>query len=85
MLTKTLTKILTPNQITLLRLGLAFLSLGLFNIGSYASLAALALLLFTLALDAADGYVARRRSLSSDAGAAFDIAADRIVESVCWI
>jgi CDP-diacylglycerol--glycerol-3-phosphate 3-phosphatidyltransferase len=82
---KMLTKILTPNQITLLRLGLAFLSLGLFNIGSYASLAALALLLCTLALDAADGYVARRRRLSSDAGAAFDIAADRIVESICWI
>jgi phosphatidylglycerophosphate synthase len=77
--------VLSPNQITLLRLGLAFVSLALFSLGSFASLFALALLLITLALDAADGFVARRWKLTSDAGAAFDIAADRIVESVYWI
>ena len=76
---------LTPNQITLLRLALVFVSIGLFRLGSYASLVALALLVITLGLDAADGFVARRFRLSSDAGAAFDIAADRIVESVYWI
>lgn len=76
---------LSPNQITILRLGLAFLSIGLLSLGGAASWVALALLLITLALDAADGYVARRRHLQSDAGAAFDIAADRIVESVFWI
>lgn len=76
---------LTPNRITLLRLGLAFLSLALFNLGSYASVAALALLVITLALDAADGYIARQRRLATDTGAAFDIAADRIVESLFWI
>lgn len=75
----------SPNQITLIRLGLVFVSIGLFGIGSYASLVALVLLILTLALDAADGFVARRRRLSSDAGAAFDIAADRIVESAYWI
>lgn len=75
----------SPNQITLIRLGLVFVSIGLFGIGSYASLVALVLLVVTLALDAADGFVARRRRLSSDAGAAFDIAADRIVESAYWI
>ncbi|MBX3276759.1 MAG: CDP-alcohol phosphatidyltransferase family protein [Acidobacteria bacterium] len=76
---------LTPNQITILRLALAFLSIGLFSLGGAASWVALALLVITLALDAADGYVARRRHLTSDAGAAFDIAADRIVESVYWV
>jgi phosphatidylglycerophosphate synthase len=75
----------TPNQITLIRLALVFVSIGLFKLGSYASLAALLLVVITLGLDAADGFVARRFRLSSDAGAAFDIAADRIVESVYWI
>lgn len=75
----------TPNQITLIRLALVFVSIGLFRLGSYASLGALLLLVVTLGLDAADGFVARRFRLSSDAGAAFDIAADRIVESVYWI
>ena len=75
----------TPNQITLIRLALVFVSIGLFKLGPYASLVALVLLVVTLGLDAADGFVARRFRLSSDAGAAFDIAADRIVESVYWI
>jgi len=76
---------LSPNQITLIRLALVFVSIGLFTLGSYASLLALVLLVITLGLDAADGFVARRFRLTSDAGAAFDIAADRIVESAYWI
>ncbi len=76
---------MSPNLITLVRVFLAFVSIALFRAGSYASVAALILLVVTLALDAADGYVARRRKQASDVGAAFDIAADRIVESVFWI
>ncbi|MGH9769480.1 MAG: CDP-alcohol phosphatidyltransferase family protein [Blastocatellia bacterium] len=76
---------MSPNLITLIRVFLAFTSIALFRAGSYASVAALILLVVTLALDAVDGFVARRRSRASDAGAAFDIAADRIVESVFWI
>jgi phosphatidylglycerophosphate synthase len=76
---------MSPNLITLVRVFLAFVSIALFRAGSYASVAALILLVVTLALDAADGYVARRRKRASDVGAAFDIAADRIVESVFWI
>jgi len=76
---------MSPNLITLVRVFLAFVSIALFRAGSYASVAALILLVVTLALDAADGYVARRRKSASDVGAAFDIAADRIVESVFWI
>jgi len=76
---------MSPNLITLVRVFLAFISIALFRAGSYASVAALILLVVTLALDAVDGYVARRRGSASDVGAAFDIAADRIVESVFWI
>ncbi len=76
---------MSPNLITLVRVFLAFVSVALFRAGSYASVAALILLVVALALDAADGYVARRRGSASDVGAAFDIAADRIVESVFWI
>src|SRR5215475_11405687 len=76
---------MSPNLITLIRVFLALVSIALFRAGSYASVAALILLVVTLALDAVDGFVARRKSRSSDSGAAFDIAADRIVESVFWI
>jgi CDP-diacylglycerol--glycerol-3-phosphate 3-phosphatidyltransferase len=76
---------MSPNLITLIRVVLAFVSIALFRAGSYASLAALILLVVTLALDAVDGFVARRKRRVSAAGAAFDIAADRIVESVFWI
>jgi phosphatidylglycerophosphate synthase len=76
---------MSPNLITLIRVFLAFASIAMFRAGSYASAAALVLLVVTLALDAVDGYVARQKQRVSDAGAAFDIAADRIVESVFWI
>jgi phosphatidylglycerophosphate synthase len=76
---------MSPNLITLIRVVLAFVSIALFRAGSYATVAALILLVVTLALDAVDGFVARRRRRASAAGAAFDIAADRIVESVFWI
>lgn len=76
---------MSPNLITLIRVALAFVSIALFRAGSYASVAALIVLVVTLALDAVDGFVARRQRRVSAAGAAFDIAADRIVESVFWI
>ena len=76
---------MSPNLITLVRVFLAFVTIALFGVSGYASLAAVVLLVLTLALDAVDGYVARRDGRTSDIGAAFDIAADRIVESVFWI
>ena len=76
---------MSPNLITLVRVFMAFGSIALFRAGSYANVFALLILVVTLALDAIDGYVARRSGRTSDAGAAFDIAADRIVESVYWI
>ena len=77
--------VMSPNLITLSRIFLAFISVALFRLGSYANGIALALLVITLSLDAVDGYVARRSGRTSDVGAAFDITADRIVESVYWI
>jgi hypothetical protein len=38
-----------------------------------------------IALDAVDGYVARRRGETSSFGSVFDIAADRVVDNVLWI
>jgi CDP-diacylglycerol--glycerol-3-phosphate 3-phosphatidyltransferase len=43
------------------------------------------LLLFIIALDGLDGYVARRRGEASVFGAIFDIAVDRVVENVLWV
>jgi len=80
---------MSPNLITLVRVFLALASVGLFHAGSHlgpvASLVALFLLVVTIALDGVDGYIARRTGKTSEAGAIFDIAADRIVESVFWI
>jgi phosphatidylglycerophosphate synthase len=80
-----LARLLSPNLITLVRVGVAFVSVALFGRGLYANVAALALLVVALVMDAVDGYIARRLKLTSDIGAAFDIAADRVVESVYWI
>ncbi len=80
---------MSPNMITLIRVFMTFGSIALFEAGKkfgpYAGMAALVILILTLALDAVDGYVARRKGLTSDLGAAFDIAADRIVESAFWV
>lgn len=73
------------NIITLVRVVIAFISVGLFGHGLYANIAALILLVLAIALDAVDGWVARRFGCTSDIGAAFDIAADRIIENLYWI
>lgn len=76
---------LTPNRITLLRVMLAFASIALLSAGGVSSLIGLALLIAVLGLDGLDGYLARRTGQTSEAGAAFDIAADRMVESIYWL
>ena len=76
---------MSPNVITMVRMLIAFVSVGMFRHGFYANVAALLLLVTAIGLDALDGCVARRSGRTSDAGAAFDIAADRIVENIYWI
>jgi CDP-diacylglycerol--glycerol-3-phosphate 3-phosphatidyltransferase len=76
---------MSPNLITLARIIMAFVAVALFGWNAYTNGAALLLLVTALALDAVDGYIARRSGRTSDVGAAFDIAADRIIECVFWI
>lgn len=76
---------MTANQITVGRIGLAFLSIALLGAPGIWAWVAVVLIMFVLALDAVDGYVARRRKETSKLGAALDIAGDRAVENLYWI
>lgn len=71
---------MTPNQITVFRVGLALLAIGLFRLNVWASAVAVVLTAGAIILDAVDGYVARRTGQSSALGAALDILGDRVVE-----
>ncbi len=74
------------NAITLTRLILLFLLVAMIYRAPPAwQLLNLPLLIVIMLLDALDGYVARLRHESSLFGAVFDIAADRIVETVLWV
>lgn len=80
---------MTPNQITLFRVLLAFLAVALFAAGrtdswgnGWTSLTALLLTIAAIALDAVDGYVARRKRLATPLGAQFDILGDRVIENL---
>lgn len=74
------------NLITLTRLALVFVAIGLIYRFSVASeLAALAIVVSVIALDWVDGAVARRTGSVTEAGAVLDILADRIIENSLWI
>ena len=74
------------NWITLSRLPLLGLVIGLLYLGSPAvRLVAVGLLFVGLMLDTVDGLVARKRGESSLIGSVLDIAADRMYELVLWI
>ena len=74
-----------PNLITIGRLILVFVVVALFQKSVYLDLLMVGLTAVILALDAVDGYVARKFKMTSDFGALFDIVGDRIVENVYWI
>ncbi len=76
---------MSANLITLIRVILVFVVVALFNTNLYANAAMFALTILIIALDWADGYVARKKGIASDFGALLDIAGDRIVENVLWI
>jgi CDP-diacylglycerol--glycerol-3-phosphate 3-phosphatidyltransferase len=73
---------MTPNQITALRVLAAFTAVALFGRGAGANLAAVGLTVAAIALDAVDGWVARRRNLSTPLGAQLDILGDRVIENL---
>src|SRR5216683_2426401 len=72
----------TPNKVTLLRVVVGFAAVCLFGRGSWANLAAVGLTVATIALDALDGHLARRKNLATPVGAQLDILGDRMIENV---
>ena len=73
------------NLITLARLILVFVVVALFGQNVYLDVLMIMVTALILALDAVDGYIARKRNEASDFGALFDIVGDRIVENVYWV
>src|SRR6266849_687694 len=73
---------MTPNQITALRVAMAFAAVALFGRSRWANLAALVLTVGAIALDAVDGYLARRKNLATPFGAQLDILGDRVIENL---
>src|SRR6266581_4740706 len=60
---------LTPNLITLFRIAVAFTAVCLYGRNPWANLIAVALTVAAIALDAFDGYIARKRNLATPRGA----------------
>lgn len=74
------------NLITIGRLVLLFAAIAMIYWGSAAMiLVAIPVVAIVFAGDGLDGYVARRRKSTSQFGAVFDIAGDRIVENALWV
>ena len=78
-------KALSPNLVTITRIGLAIVTLVMFRMGFYFRAVAVVMTVIVFYMDALDGYVARKFGVESDFGALFDITGDRIVEHVYWI
>ena len=72
----------TPNKVTLLRVGVGFSAVCLFGRGAWANLAAVGLTVASIALDALDGHIARKKKMATPVGAQLDILGDRMIENV---
>ena len=72
----------TPNKVTALRVAVGFAAVSLFGRGAWANLAAVALTVTAIGLDALDGHIARKKRLASPMGAQIDILGDRMIENV---
>jgi CDP-diacylglycerol--glycerol-3-phosphate 3-phosphatidyltransferase len=59
-----------------------FAAVSLFGRGPWANLAAIALTVASIALDALDGHIARTKKLATPMGAQIDILGDRMIENV---
>lgn len=73
------------NIITLARIVLVFVGIGLFSLDFYFDLAGAILVVIIICMDALDGIVARKLNIASKLGALLDITGDRIVENAYWI
>ena len=72
----------TPNKVTVLRVVVGFAAVALFGRGAWLNLAAVALTVGSIALDALDGHIARKKKLATPMGAQVDILGDRMIENV---
>jgi CDP-diacylglycerol---glycerol-3-phosphate 3-phosphatidyltransferase len=72
----------TPNKVTVLRVLVGFAAVSLFGRGAWANLAAVGLTVASIALDALDGHIARRKQMATPIGAQVDILGDRMIENV---
>ena len=72
----------TPNKVTVLRVAVGFAAVSLFGRGPWANLAAVGLTVTSIALDALDGHIARKKKLATPLGAQLDILGDRMIENV---
>ena len=72
----------TPNKITCLRVLVGFAAVGLFGHGTWANLAAVVMTVASIALDALDGHLARKKSMATPLGAQIDILGDRMIENM---
>jgi CDP-diacylglycerol--glycerol-3-phosphate 3-phosphatidyltransferase len=72
----------TPNKVTLLRVLVGFFAVGLFGHGTWANFAAVALTVASIALDALDGHLARKKQMATPLGAQIDILGDRMIENM---
>jgi CDP-diacylglycerol--glycerol-3-phosphate 3-phosphatidyltransferase len=74
------------NLITIGRLVLLFVIIGLIYTGNVTVITlCMPAIAAIIALDGLDGWVARRRNSTSQFGAVFDIAGDRVVENSLWV
>ncbi|MYB92406.1 CDP-alcohol phosphatidyltransferase family protein [Candidatus Poribacteria bacterium] len=73
------------NTITLTRLLLTFVVIALFGHQHSLSIALIFTIALIFALDGVDGYIARKRSETSQLGEILDTLADRIIENTFWI
>lgn len=72
----------TPNKVTLLRVAVGFAAVSLFGRGAWLNLLAAALTVISIALDALDGHIARKKKMATPVGAQLDILGDRMIENV---
>ena len=81
---------ITPNKVTAGRVLLGAAAIAIYasagrEIGAIAGLAALALTISAIALDALDGWLARRLKMATALGAQFDVLGDRLLENLYFI
>lgn len=72
----------TPNKVTAARVATGFVAVSLFGHGVWSNLAAVALTVAAIALDALDGHIARRKKMETALGAQVDILGDRVIENL---